>query len=138
MKVVLLMLVAIATYIDLKRHQIPNWITYPALILALFNFDYFFIIATLVAVLIALIFGKFIGAGDVKLALVLAIWSHILNWSQYWLYLALILGGIFGLIYRAKRLPFAPFMGSDPKKTQAAEWSRMLLFTFLARLANQL
>lgn len=110
MKVVLLIVVAIATYIDLERHQIPNWITYPALILALSYFDYFFIIATLVAVLIALIFGKFIGAGDVKLALVLTIWSHILNWSQYWLYLALILGGIFGLIYRAKRLPFAPFM----------------------------
>lgn len=110
MKILLLMEVALAAYIDLKRHQIPNWITYPALILGLFYFDYFFIISTLVAVLIALIFGKFIGAGDVKLALVLAIWSHILNWSQYWLYLALILGGIFGLIYRAKRLPFAPFM----------------------------
>ena len=110
MKVVLLILVSIATYIDLKRHQIPNWITYPALILALLYFDFFFIIATFVAFLVALIFGKFIGAGDIKLALVLAIWSHILNWSQYWLYLALILGGIFGLINRAKRLPFAQFM----------------------------
>lgn len=110
MKILLLMAVAIATYIDLKKRQIPNWITYPALIIALPYFDTFFIFAAITSLLVALIFGKFIGAGDVKLGLVLAIWSHILNWSQYWLYLAFILGGIFGLIYRAKRLPFAPFM----------------------------
>jgi Flp pilus assembly protein protease CpaA len=112
MKILLLMAVAIATYIDLKKRQIPNWITYPALIIALPYFDTFFIFAAITSLLVALIFGKFIGAGDVKLALVLAIWSHILNWSQYWLYLAFILGGIFGLIYRAKRLPFAPFMAA--------------------------
>jgi Flp pilus assembly protein protease CpaA len=112
MKILLLMAVAIATYIDLKKRQIPNWITYPALIIALPYFDTFFIFAAITSLLVALIFGKFIGAGDVKLALVLAIWSHILNWSQYWLYLAFVLGGIFGLIYRAKRLPFAPFMAA--------------------------
>lgn len=112
MKILLLMAVAIATYIDLKKRQIPNWITYPALIIALPYFDTFFIFAAITSLLVALIFGKFIGAGDVKLALVLAIWSHLLNWSQYWLYLAFILGGIFGLIYRAKRLPFAPFMAA--------------------------
>jgi Flp pilus assembly protein protease CpaA len=112
MKILLLMAVAIATYIDLKKRQIPNWITYPALIIASPYFDTFFIFAAITSLLVALIFGKFIGAGDVKLALVLAIWSHILNWSQYWLYLAFILGGIFGLIYRAKRLPFAPFMAA--------------------------
>ena len=112
MKVVLLIVVAIATYIDLKRQQIPNWITYPALIIALLYFDHFYILATLIALLISVIFGKFIGAGDVKLALALVIWSHILNWSQYWLYVAFVLGGIFGLIYRAKRLPFAPFMAA--------------------------
>jgi Flp pilus assembly protein protease CpaA len=112
MKILLLMTVAIATYIDLKKRQIPNWITYPALIIALPYFDAFFIFAAITSLLVALIFGKFIGAGDIKLALVLAIWSHILNWSQYWLYLAFILGGIFGLIYRAKRLPFAPFMAA--------------------------
>lgn len=112
MKVVLLIVVAIATYIDLKRHQIPNWITYPTLIVALLFVDSFYVLATFIALLISLIFGKFVGAGDVKLALALVIWSHILNWSQYWLYVALVLGGIFGLIYRAKRLPFAPFMAA--------------------------
>lgn len=112
MKIVLLIVVAMATYIDLKRNQIPNWTTYPALIFALIYFDYFYIFAILIALIVALIFGKFVGAGDIKMALVLAIWSHILNWSQYWLYVALILGGIFGLIYRAKRLPFAPFMAA--------------------------
>ena len=112
MKVVLLMLVAMATYIDLKRHQIPNWITYPALILALFYFDYFYILATLIALLISVIFGKFIGAGDVKLALALVIWSHILNRPQSWLYIALLLGGLFGLASRKKSLPFAPFMAA--------------------------
>ena len=44
------------------------------------------------------------------MAAVIAIWSHILNWSQMWLYISLIAGGGIGLVNRKKSVPFAPFM----------------------------
>ena len=108
----LIIVVAIATYFDLKSRRIPNWLTYPSFVIALFYFDKFFIIATLVALIAAILFGKYIGAGDIKLALVISFWSHILSWSQYWLYFALFLGGIAGLFQRNKRIPFAPYMAA--------------------------
>ena len=112
MSLFLIIVVAIATYFDLKSRRIPNWLTYPSFVSALFYFDKFFIIATLVALIAAILFGKYIGAGDIKLALVISLWSHILSWSQYWLYFALLLGGIAGLFQRNKRIPFAPYMAA--------------------------
>ena len=112
MSLFLIIVVAIATYFDLKSRRIPNWLTYPSFVSALFYFDKFFIIATLVALIAAILFGKYIGAGDIKLALVISFWSHILSWSQYWLYFALLLGGIAGLFQRNKRIPFAPYMAA--------------------------
>lgn len=112
MSLFLIIVVAIATYFDLKSRRIPNWLTYPSFVIALFYFDRFFIIATLVALIAAILFGKYIGAGDIKLALVISLWSHILSWSQYWLYFALLLGGIAGLFQRNKRIPFAPYMAA--------------------------
>ena len=44
------------------------------------------------------------------MAAVIAIWSHILNWSQMWLYISLIAGGGIGLVNRKKSVPFAPSM----------------------------
>ena len=108
----LIIVVAIATYFDLKSRRIPNWLTYPSLVITLIYFDRFFIFATLVALIAAILFGKYIGAGDIKLALAISLWSHILSWSQYWLYFALFLGGIAGLFQRSKRIPFAPFMAA--------------------------
>ena len=108
----LIIVVAIATYFDLKFRRIPNWLTYPSLVFALFYFDRFFILATLVALIAALLFGKYIGAGDIKLALAITLWSHILSWSQYWLHFALFLGGIAGLFQRSKQIPFAPYMAA--------------------------
>ena len=112
MSLFLIIVVAIATYFDLKSRRIPNWLTYPSFVIALFYFDRFFIIATLVALIAAILFGKYIGAGDIKLALVISLWSHILSWSQDWLYFALFLGGIAGLFQSNKLIPFAPYMAA--------------------------
>ena len=102
--------VALATYFDLKSRLIPNWLTYSAILTSFIYQSSFHLIAISIGVVSAVLFGKYVGAGDIKLAIAIAIWSHILNWSQYWLYLALMIGGIYGLLNRRKSLPFAPFM----------------------------
>ncbi len=106
------LVVAIATYFDLKKRTIPNWLTYGAISISLFWFSYFHVLVIALGILSAVLFGKFIGAGDIKLAVAIAIWSHILNWPQSWLYISLLLGGLFGLANRKKSLPFAPFMAA--------------------------
>ena len=108
----LVLVLALTSYFDLKSRRIPNWLNYSALGLSFLWFSSFHLLVIALSLFASLLFGKLIGAGDIKLAAVIAIWSHILNWSQYWLYVAFVLGGIFGLIYRAKRLPFAPFMAA--------------------------
>ncbi len=112
MELILVLVVAIATYFDLKKRTIPNWLTYGALAISLLWFSYFHILVLVLGILSALLFGKFVGAGDIKLAVAIAIWSHILNWPQSWLYISLLLGGLFGLANRKKSLPFAPFMAA--------------------------
>jgi Flp pilus assembly protein protease CpaA len=111
-ELILVLVVAIATYFDLKKRTIPNWLTYGALAISLLWFSYFHILVLVLGILSALLFGKFVGAGDIKLAVAIAIWSHILNWPQSWLYISLLLGGLFGLANRKKSLPFAPFMAA--------------------------
>ena len=92
--------VALATYFDLKSRLIPNWLTYSAILTSFIYPSSFHLIAISIGVISAVLFGKYVGAGDIKLAIAIAIWSHILNWSQYWLYLALTIGGIYGLFNR--------------------------------------
>ena len=112
MEIILILVVALATYFDLKNRTIPNWLTYGAIAISLFWASYFHVLVVAIGLLIALLFGRFIGAGDIKLAIAIAIWSHILNWSQSWIYFSLIIGGLFGLANRKKSLPFAPFMAA--------------------------
>ena len=110
MEFFIITVVALAAYFDLKSRRIPNWLTYSALAISFIYPSPFHLLAIAIGFISALIFGKYVGAGDIKLAVVISIWSHILNWSQYWLFLALMIGGIYGLCYRRKSLPFAPFM----------------------------
>lgn len=112
MEFFLVLIVAIATYFDLKNRTIPNWLTYGAIAVSLFWFSNFHILVIALGALSALVFGKYVGAGDIKLAVAISVWSHILNWSQSWLYISLLLGGLFGLANRKKSLPFAPFMAA--------------------------
>lgn len=99
-----------ASLYDLKFHKIPNWLTFPALLIALIQFEKIFLLIIAIALFFAILFGKYIGAGDIKLGTATAFWCQILDWSQYWIYAALAIGGVFGLIFRQKSLPFAPFI----------------------------
>ena len=106
----LILVLALAIYFDLKSRRIPNWLTYPALILALYKFDTFYLFVISISLIATLTFSRYVGAGDIKLGAVIAIWSHNLGLSQFWIYISLILGGAFALTFRKKSLPFAPFM----------------------------
>ena len=108
----LIITVALATYFDLKSRRIPNWLTYGAIALSFMELSVFHFVAIAIGIISAIVFGRFVGAGDIKLAVAIAIWSHILGWSQYWIYASFLVGGIAGLIYRRKSLPFAPYMGA--------------------------
>ena len=108
----LVAVVALATYFDLKSRKIPNWISYGTICISLFYFDRLYVIFVFIGILVALAFGKYIGAGDIKLSVAMAIWSHILNLSQYWIYFALLIAGLWALFNRRERVPFAPFIAA--------------------------
>ena len=104
--------VAIATYSDWRFRRIPNWLTYSLIAISLPLFDLITLLILTSAILTALIFGARIGAGDIKLAAGIGIWSHILSWSQMWIYTGLLLGGVYGIFQRKSRIPFAPFIAA--------------------------
>ena len=104
--------VAIATYSDWRFRRIPNWLTYSLIAVSLPWFDFITLLILTSAILAALIFGARIGAGDIKLAAGIGIWSHILSWSQMWIYTGLLLGGVYGIFQRKSRIPFAPFIAA--------------------------
>ena len=108
----LVSVLAVGSYFDLRFRRIPNWLTYPALLLSILKIDRFSIFVLLLGFVLAILFHSQIGAGDLKMAAVIAIYSHILGYSQYWIMYAFIAGGIFALISRKRTLPFAPFMAS--------------------------
>ena len=104
--------VAIATYSDWRFRRIPNGLTYSLIAISLPWFDLITLLILTSAILAALIFGERIGAGDIKLAAGIGIWSHILSWSQMWIYTGLLLGGVYGIFQRKSRIPFAPFIAA--------------------------
>lgn len=123
------------TAIDIRHHRLPNAIVLPsyavigALLLALaaFSGSWGQLLGALLGLLvygalfllIALVYPKGMGLGDVKLAGVLGAVLGWFGWSQLiigWLF-AFLLGGLFGgvllLFARAKKnteIPFGPFM----------------------------
>lgn len=100
----------IASYYDLKYRKVPNWLTLPVAILALFKVDQFTILILLFALFLLFLFRRSIGGGDIKLGVAVALWAHILQISQSWLLIALLIGGIYAIIFRKGSIPFAPFM----------------------------
>ena len=71
----------------------------------------FTLIAAVMALPSGLLLNRIIGAGDIKLAFLVAAYTHLLSLSQFWIYFALVSGGLFALISRKSSIPFAPFMG---------------------------
>lgn len=105
-------LLLLATYLDIKTRRIPNWLTYPYILLALIRLDSYLLFVALIGLVLALIFRTSIGGGDIKLGVAVALWSHILNLSQYWLLYSLLLGSAYALAMKKKSIPFAPFMAT--------------------------
>lgn len=125
----LIIVLIVSSFIDLKYKIIPNKITYPAFIVALIFSIFFNHIETTSALLgilipaglfliIALIYGKGLGMGDVKLVAVI---GAVLGWELTMLGIfigsliatILVLTLIFSrVIDRKTRIPFGPFIST--------------------------
>lgn len=77
--------------IDLKSRKIPNWLTYPVLAVSLLWLSRESLVIIGLAILITLIFNGVVGAGDIKLATAVSLWSIEYRWSNYWLLISLTL-----------------------------------------------
>ena len=104
----------IASYVDIRQREIPNWLTYPIIISTLIWLDLKLIIGFAFAILLILLSQDLFGAGDIKLGFIIWSWSENFNWPQDWILIALLLGGLWGgfalLLRGEKTLPFAPFL----------------------------
>ncbi|MEJ6950059.1 prepilin peptidase [Natronospora cellulosivora (SeqCode)] len=117
----------VSSGIDIKYKIIPNKITYPgiiiSLILAIF-FNHISFLSSLYGIIIpggllliiALIYGKGLGMGDVKL---IAMIGGVLGWqhSLFAIFIGSLIGSILGLtlmvtgvMSRKTRIPFGPFI----------------------------
>lgn len=126
---ILVSLLIICSFIDLRNRIIPNKITYPGIILG-FILSLFFnhitftsallglLIPAGLLFLIALIFNKGMGMGDVKLV---AMIGTFIGWQDTLLsfFIGSLLGSVIGLILigtdsieRRTRIPFGPFISS--------------------------
>lgn len=113
-------LIAIAAissaFFDLRERRIPNWITYPLLLVALLFIDKTVIMFFALGLALLLFGGDLIGAGDIKLGLVVAVWSHHFHWSGYWLFISLLFAGVAAIMAYIRRdrssLPFAPYIAA--------------------------
>lgn len=110
MSLILFTTVALATYFDLKSRRIPNWLTYGSTAISFLYFEKIFLVFIAIGLLTAILVGNLIGSGDIKLSICVAIWSQILNFSQFWIYFALLFAGVGALVWRQKSLPFAPYL----------------------------
>jgi len=111
LSIILAILLIIASYFDIKEKRIPNRLIILGFLPLLFVPNIFTIITLGLALITGLLLNRLIGAGDIKLAFLIASYSHLLSWSQFWIYFALVSGGIFALIARKRSIAFAPFMG---------------------------
>lgn len=118
-----IMWLALASYFDLKYKRIPNWLTYPAILISILaamgnishNKEKFHLLNFLIFLLLLSIFLIFftknlIGGGDIKLGIAIAIWSDAHGLPQNWLTFAFLIGGLYALILRSRSIVFAPFM----------------------------
>jgi len=104
----------IASVMDLRTRRVPNWITYPGILFALFWFNSKTVLYVLLALTLLLLPGNLIGSGDIKLGLFLALWSDHFNWSGNWLFFAIFFGGIVAIWLHLRKenrsIAFAPYL----------------------------
>ena len=112
-----------AAVIDFRKHKIPNSLTYPIIFSSFLWFSRSTLLILILAVFIWFFTSKFFGAGDIKLAAGIQLWSSQFNWShEWWSYslLAAFLISIAIFLLRVKKegfkasfainIPMAPFM----------------------------
>lgn len=104
----------LASVMDIRYRSVPNWITYPGILITLSWFNSRSALYLLIALLLLLVPGDLIGAGDIKLSLMLALWSDHFSWSNQWLLCSLIFGGIAAIWLQVRRrelsIAFAPYL----------------------------
>jgi leader peptidase (prepilin peptidase)/N-methyltransferase len=104
----------IASVMDLRTRRVPNWITYPGILSALFWFNSKSLLYVTLALTLLLLPGNLIGSGDIKLGLFLALWSDHFSWSGNWLFLAIFFGGIVAIWLHLRKesrsIAFAPYL----------------------------
>ena len=121
--VIVSVLLIIAAVIDSREHRIPNWLTYPFLLSTILWWSRDTFLVLIIATVIWSLTFKFLGAGDIKLAAGIQIWSARLDWNlDWWLYclVAAFLVSVFVFFNRtrkegfraslATKIPLAPFM----------------------------
>ena len=112
-----------AAVIDFRKHKIPNLLTYPIIFSSFLWFSRSTLLILILAVFIWFFTSKFFGAGDIKIAAGIQLWSSQFNWShEWWSYslLAAFLISITIFLLRVKKegfkasfainIPMAPFM----------------------------
>lgn len=107
---IFLFILIASSIFDIKTRRIPNWLILLGTLPLLTRPNQFTFISAAIAVFFGLIFTRWIGSGDIKLAFLIAAYSHIFSLSQLWIYLALLSGGCFALVSRQRAIAFAPFM----------------------------
>lgn len=114
--ILLSLVLILASAIDLRSRKVPNWITYPGILVSLFWINSKSVFLILLAIFLLLIPGMLVGAGDIKLALLIALWTDHFQWSSNWLLFALIFGGVAAtwLLIRKKEptIAFAPYLAA--------------------------
>lgn len=118
----LLVIVSLAAWWDLRTRLIPNFLTYPAFWVLMALHPTTLLSGLCAALVAALPFGLFaarggVGFGDVKLAAVVGVGLGNLDAAVYWLLVATLFGLLHALlaVVRAKRwrgltIPYAPAM----------------------------
>ena len=109
-RLIFFFLLIASSFFDIKTRRIPNWLILIGALPLLVRPNLFTFLTAAIALIFGLFSTRWIGSGDIKLAFLIAAYSHIFSLSQMWIYLALVSGGIFALISRQRAIAFAPFM----------------------------
>jgi Flp pilus assembly protein protease CpaA len=113
LEILLFAILAWISIYDFRNHQIRNIDLLILLTIMLFRYSKnigMALFGVFLYLFLNLISGGRIGAGDVKLSFVLALFFDSFEELLSSICIAWIIGGFFALICRVKTLPFAPFM----------------------------
>ena len=120
-------MVVIGGVIDWRIRKIPNWLTYPILLLSILWFSRLSLAIISVSLIFWLLFQNSIGGGDIKLASALYLWSEQYGWSMNWLPFSLVFA-LVALVLQLIILIFARAFKEESKSTYSGIWGRSIAF----------